>query len=57
MWDERTKCDKCGEIIEGGRIRLIQHKNDQVRHLQELGFEVINNAVDGMRPSRYSTFV
>jgi hypothetical protein len=21
-------CDKCGEIIEGGRIRLIQHKKE-----------------------------
>jgi hypothetical protein len=24
----RTRCDKCGEIIEGGRIKLIQHKKE-----------------------------
>jgi hypothetical protein len=23
-----TKCDKCGETVEGGRIRLIQHKKE-----------------------------
>jgi hypothetical protein len=22
------KCDKCGEIIEGGRMRLTQHKKE-----------------------------
>jgi hypothetical protein len=28
MWDERTKCDKCGKIIVGGRIKLLQHKKE-----------------------------
>jgi hypothetical protein len=28
MWDERTKCDKYGKIIEGGRIRLLRHKKE-----------------------------
>ena len=23
-----TKCDKCGKIIEGGRIKLVQHKKE-----------------------------
>jgi hypothetical protein len=30
MWDERTKCDKCGKVIVGGRIKLLQHKKDSI---------------------------
>jgi hypothetical protein len=25
---DRTKCDKCGATIEGGRRKLIQHKKE-----------------------------
>jgi hypothetical protein len=24
----KRKCDKCGKIIQGGRIKLIQHKKE-----------------------------
>jgi hypothetical protein len=25
----RTKCDKCGKIVEGGRRKLIRHKKER----------------------------
>jgi hypothetical protein len=28
MLDEKTKCEKCGKIIVGGRLKLLQHKKE-----------------------------
>jgi hypothetical protein len=33
----KTKCDKCGKIIEGGRKRLIQHKQEFHLDLETAG--------------------